>query len=190
MTSRMKSPGLGLAIATFLLAACGDANLLPPATQPTIEDTVTLWALNGTDVAFPSAYDIIGAERVRTDQSGAFDFLFDFRPVSGDTVPVLVPRGAEGLTDDVGILRTTALFDTLRLAPSDGYEFHAPVPVDTGTVVIVRSRLQSCNFGLSYGLYGKLQPLVISRTERWIQFKLRYDPNCGYRGLGPGVPTR
>ena len=127
---------------------------------------------------------------MRTDQSGSFDFLFDLRPVNGDTVPVLVPRGGEGLTADVGIMRTTARFDTLRLAPSDGYEFHAPVRVDTATVMLVRSRLQTCNFGLSYGLYGKLQPLAISRAERWIRFKLRYDPNCGYRGLGPGVPTR
>jgi hypothetical protein len=188
----MQSPGLGLALATFLLAACGDANLLPPATVPTIEDTVTLWALTGTDVAFPSAYDIIAAERVRTDQTGTFDFIFDFRPVGDDSVPVpvLVPRGAEGLTADVGIMRTTARFDTLRLAPIEGYEFHAPVPVDTGTVLFVRSRLQTCNYSLNYGLYGKLQPLAISTSERWIQFKLRYDPNCGYRGLGPGVPTR
>jgi len=193
MLRHLHLPRAGLAAFALLLAACGDTNLLPPATQPTVEDTVTLWAVTGTAIDRPSAYDVIGAAPVRTDMGGTFDFLFDFRLAPGsttDTVPVLVPRGADGMTDDAGLqLVVRARFDTLRVAPTGGYEFNQAVPVDTGSVLFVRSRLQQCNFGLSYGIYGKLQPLFISRTQRWIRFRILYDPNCGYRGLGPGVPT-
>ena len=191
MFSRLDLARAGLALFAATLTACGEVNYLSPASMPTYEDTVTLWAATGTAVELPSAFDLIGVTVVRTDRTNLFDFLFDLRTDStGDTVAFLVPRGALGLSDDAGLQRVAARFDTLYLAPSGGYEFHAEVPVDTGTVLFARSRLQTCNFGLSYGIYAKLQPLVISRRERWMKIRFRLDPNCGYRGLGEGVPGR
>lgn len=190
MFSHKQLPGFGLALALIAaLAACGDPNLLPPATMPVREDTVTLWALTGTPIATASAFDIVRQVEVRTDRSTEFDFAFDFRPDTlGDTIPVLIPRGGLGLGEDAGLLRTTALFDTLRLAPTGGYDYRRAVPVDPEVVVIARSRPQLCNFGLQYPLYAKIQPVIISRTERWMRLRISIDPNCGYRGLGRGIP--
>ena len=189
MLSRVKSPGIGLAfVVAAALAACGDPNLLPPATVVVREDTLTLWALTGTPILRPSAFDILRQASVRTDRTSEFDFVFDLVPDSlGDTVAVLIPRGGFGLSADAGLIRLVANFDTLRLAPVEGYEFRNPVVFDH--VVVARSRLQSCNFGLSYGLYAKLQMIELNRAERWVRFRMNLDPNCGYRGLAPGIPS-
>ena len=191
MLSRMKSPGIGLALVfAAALAACGDPNLLPPATEPIRQDTLVLWALTGTPILRPSAFDILRQTPARTDRTSEFDFAFDFRPDSlGDTVAVLIPRGWFGLSGDAGLLRLAANFDTLRLAPAEGYEFRKPVVFDTEVVVVVRSRPQTCNFGLQYGLYMKLQMIDFNRAEGWVRLRMNLDPNCGYRGLAPGIPS-
>lgn len=191
MFSRLDLARSGLALFAAASTACGDVNYLSPAYSATYEDTVTLWAATGTDVTLPSAFDLISVVSVRTDRSTVFDFLFDLRTDSaGDTVAVLVPRGALGLSDDAGLQVAAARYDALLLAPTGGYEFHGEVPVDTGTALFARSRLQTCNYGLSYGIYAKMQPLVISRRERWMRIKIRLDPNCGYRSLAEGIPDR
>jgi hypothetical protein len=191
MFSRVKSPGIGLALVfAAALAACGDPNLLPPATIPIRQDTLTLWALTGTPILRPSAFDILHQTPARTDRTSEFDFVFDFRSDSvGDTVAVLIPRGGFGLSGDAGLLRLVANYDTLRLAPAEGYEFRKPVAFDPEVVVVARSRLQTCNFGLQYGLYVKLQMIDLNRAERWVRLRMNLDPNCGYRGLAPGIPS-
>lgn len=181
-------PGLALLLAAAL-SACGDANILPPATVPVVVDTLALWAVTGTDVVYPSAFDLLNNQVVRTDRSADFDFVFDFVVDSvGDTVPVLIPRGGVGLTPDGGLQRVGVQWDTLRLAPSDGYEPRLPVRLDLGAVVVARSRMQPCNFGLSAGLYAKLQPLDIDLPNRRMVIRISVDLNCGYRGLEPGIP--
>jgi hypothetical protein len=191
MLSRVKSPVIGLAfVFAAALAACGDPNLLPPATVVVREDTLTLWALTGTPILRPSAFDILHQTPVRTDRTSEFDFVFDLVPDSlGDTVAVLIPRGGFGLSADAGLIRLVANYDTLRLAPVEGYEFRKPVVFDFEVVVVARSRLQSCNFGLSYGLYAKLRMIEVNRAERWVRLRMNLDPNCGYRGLAPGIPS-
>jgi hypothetical protein len=191
MLSRVKSPGIGLAfVFAAALAACGDPNLLPPATVVVQEDTLTLWALTGTPILRPSAFNILNQTPARTDRTSEFDFAFDLVPDSlGDTVAVLIPRGGFGLSADAGLIRLVANYDTLRLAPVEGYEFHKPVVFDFEVVVVARSRLQSCNFDLSYGLYAKLQMIDLNRAERWVRLRMNLDPNCGYRGLAPGIPS-
>jgi len=191
MLSRVKSPVIGLAfVFAAALAACGDPNLLPPATVVVREDTLTLWALTGTPILRPSAFSILNQTPVRTDRTSEFDFVFDLVPDSlGDTVAVLIPRGGFGLSADAGLIRLVANYDTLRLAPVEGYEFRKPVVFDFEVVVVARSRLQSCNFGLSYGLYAKLRMIEVNRAERWVRLRMNLDPNCGYRGLAPGIPS-
>jgi len=193
MRTRKQLPLAGLAIVcAAALAACGDQTLLPPATRSIVDDTVTLWALSGTDVTKASAFDILNQLVARTDRTTELDFAFDFRwdSASRDTVPVLVPRGAMGLSDEAGLIRVRALFDTLLLAPAEGYETHSPVPVDTGWVVFAHSRYKVCDWGIQSGLYAKIKPVAVDRANRAIHLRIAVDPNCGYRGLGPGVPTK
>jgi len=182
--------GLALLAVAATTAACGDANLLPPANVAVAEDTVTLWAVTGTAIALPSAYDVVLTVPARTDRTADFDFVFDFvrDSVTGDTVPALEPRGAMGLSADGGLITVSSTFDALTSAPGSGYNSYSPVYLDTTTVVAVRSRTQTCNFGITSGIFAKVQPLVISRTFRKIILRLVVDPNCGYRGLQLGIP--
>jgi hypothetical protein len=176
--------GLALLLAAAL-SACGDANILPPATVPSHVDTLALWAVTGTDIVHPSAFDLLNDQVVRTDRTASFDFVFD---VVGDTMPVLIPRGGVGLSPDGGLQRAGVQWDTLVVAPRDGYDAQRPVRLALGAVVIARSRTQTCNFGLSAGLYAKLQPLDIDLQNRRMVIRILVDQNCGYRGLETGIP--
>lgn len=188
--SHLHLPRSGLALLlAAALGACGDANILPPATVPAVEDTLALWAVTGTDIIHPSAFDLLNNQVVRTDRSAGFDFVFDFVVDSvGDTVPVLFPRGGVGLSADGGLQLVRVHWDTLLVAPPDGYESQLPVRFDLGSVVVARSRTQTCNFGLSAGLYAKLQPLDIDLPNRRMVIRILVDQNCGYRGLQTGLP--
>lgn len=188
--SHLHLPRSGLALLlAAALGACGNANILPPATVPSHVDTLALWAVTGTDLIHPSAFDLLNNQVVRTDRSANFDFVFDFAVDSvGDTVPVLIPRGGIGLAPDGGLQRVGVQWDTLVVAPPDGYETQKPVHLGLGAVVVARSRTQTCNFGLSAGLYAKIQPLDIDRPNRRVVLRILVDQNCGYRGLQTGLP--
>ena len=184
--SHLHLPRSGLAlILAAALGACGDANILPPATVPSVEDTLALWAATGTDIIRPSAFDLLNNQVVRTDRSVSFDFVFD---VDSTGHAVLIPRGGVGLSPDGGLQRVGVHWDTLVVAPSDGYESQQPVRFDLGAVVVARSRTQTCNFGLSAGLYAKLQPLDVDRPNRRMVIRILIDQNCGYRSLRTGLP--
>jgi hypothetical protein len=181
---------LGLALVFAAATACGDANLLPPAQLGVRDDTVTLWALTGTSIQLPSAYDVVLGTVARTDRTPDFDLAFDFvyDSLKHDTVAAFMPRGALGLSADGGLLQVATRFDSLYAAPGSGYDAYKTVFLDTTTVVVVRSRTQVCNFGISSGYYAKIRPLTISRTYRNIIMRLVTDPNCGYHSLQPGIP--
>lgn len=191
--SRSSNPGR-LRPALFALAlgisACGDPLTLPPATQETVELSFTLYALTNTSVGTPSAYNMATQATVRTDRSIDLDFAVDMvTDTSGDTSVVMLPRGALGFQPDGGVQRATAPFDSIALAPVNGYVEDAPLPVDSGDVVLVASRRQQCNFGINRPRYAKLRVESVNRAQRSIAFKIRIDPNCGYRGLAPGIPS-
>lgn len=181
---------IGLVLGCVTASACGDANLLPPATLAVREDTVTLWAVTGTSLSLPSAWDLVLGFAARTDRTASFDMVFDFiyDSLAHDTVPALLPRGWLGLSADGGLQRMSVAFDSLRAAPSGGYDSYKPVPLDTTTVVAARSRSQTCNFGIYSGIFAKAIPLAISRTDRKLILRMVTDPNCGYHSFQPGVP--
>ncbi len=89
-----------------------------------------------------------------------------------------------------GLQRSTTLFDGLKLAPTSGYIFDKPLTLDTGTVVLVRSRPMQCLFGATVSLYAKLRVLGVDSTARRLDFEILVDQNCGYRGLEPGLPKQ
>ncbi len=200
--SRLPSPArllplaaLGLAAA---LAACGNPYALPPATQNTDQRVVYMYALTGTPVNTASAFNTITGLEVRTDASTDFDIAFDIVPdtsfgiggTTGDSVFAVFPAGALGFAQDPGVQKTTVNYDSLKLAPSSGYIVDKALRLDSGTVVIVASRSQTCNYGLSSHLYAKFRVDAIDWTARKLSLTMLTDPNCGYRGLGPGIPQQ
>ena len=173
----------GLAL---LLVACGDTTNLPAPIFTNVVDTVSLFALRGTDVRLPSAYALDGARSVRMDQTTALDFAFDFDSLG---TPALFPTGAINLGQLSGLQVSTTAFAALTLAPTGGYVFDKPIALDTGTVVLVHSRPVQCSFA-TLALYAKLRVLAVDSTARRLDMEVLVDQNCGYRGLESGFPKQ
>jgi hypothetical protein len=174
----------GLAL---LAAACGDTSGLPAPFFTNVVDTVSLFALRGTAVTQPSAYTLDAAQPVRTDQTTALDFAFDFDSLGA---PALYPTGAINLGQLSGVQPSTTPFNAITLAPTGGFIVDKPIALDTGTVVLVRSRPTTCSFGVTVSLYAKLRVLGVDSTARRLDFEILVDQNCGYRGLEPGLPKQ
>src|SRR6266511_2141651 len=90
-----------LFLLTFALAAaCGAPLGLPRASFENKVVTVSLYALSGTPVSFPSAYSLLFNLPVRPDQTTSFDFAFDLdspgRKQLGPTRAIEVERKIEG----------------------------------------------------------------------------------------------
>jgi hypothetical protein len=177
----------GAALAAGVLSGACSSTLAPPAPSfVNVVDTATLYAATGTPVGTPSAYNIedtVTGARVRTDTTPIFDFLFD---IVGSQAR-LYPPGA--LT---GLARTSALqyassFDGTTTAPGPGWNDSTALKIDSGTVVLVRSRQVSCAIGTVFQ-YAKLQILSIDTVARTTTFQILSDRNCGYRDLTPGYP--
>ncbi len=173
--------GLGL-----LVVACNDTSNLPAPFFTNVVGTVSLFALRGTAITLPSAYSLEGAQPVRTDQTTQLDFAFDFDSLGA---PALFPTGAIHLGLSSGLQRSTTAFDAIKLAPTGGYVFDKPLALDTGTVVLVRSRPTPC-VGTTVSLYAKLRVLGVDSTARSLRFEILVDQNCAYRGLEPGLPKQ
>ncbi len=170
-----------------LLAACGDPFGLPPPRVENQVDTITLFALDGTPLSSPSAYHLETLSVVRTDRSPVFDFAFNVDSLGR---PVLLPTGALRLGEASGIRVMPTPFDSIKVAPGDGYERTKAVVVGTGTLAVVHSRLTPCTFGTTVFLYAKLQVLAFDAAARRIELQILTNANCGYRGLEPGFPVR
>jgi hypothetical protein len=101
------------------------------------------------------------------------------------TVLVKVAAGSP-----VVVLQARASKATAGIAATGGYVFDKPMALDTGTVLLVRSRPTLCLFGASASLYAKLRVLGVDSTARRLDFEILVDQNCGYRGLEPGLPKQ
>jgi hypothetical protein len=181
-------PAVALA-ATVLAFGCGEDPQLPPATIPNRIDTIALFALDGTPVGPPSAYAIETRTAVRTDRSPYFDFVYNVDALGQS---VLLPTAVVQLGRASGIYVTGQSFESLALAPVDPslYVDTLPVPVDSGTVAVIRSRPVTCSFGGTFAYSAKLRVLAVDTTSRGIEFEILTNINCGYRGLQLGTPTQ
>ncbi|MGH7569684.1 MAG: hypothetical protein ACREL9_12095 [Gemmatimonadales bacterium] len=174
-------------IGAALAAACGDPFGLPRAVFEVQAETDTLYALDGTALTLPSAFNLGDAQPIRTDRSTVFDFAFNI-----DTLDqaLLLPTGALGLPRGSGIRVMTVPIDSIKIAPTRGYTDTAAVKVDRGSVVVIRSRPFTCSFGTTAFLYAKLRVLAVHPGERRLAFEIHVNRNCGYRSLEPGLPRR
>ena len=134
--------GLVVAGATITATGCDSPLDVPAATDSNRVDTVTLYALRGTDLLLPSAYDVVGRTVAHTDRLEAFDFAFD---IGDDGTPLLYPRGTLGLPKDPGVLLTTTPFDSVATAPLTGFITDTVQHLSVGTVFVVKSRPNGLN---------------------------------------------
>jgi len=172
-------------------AACGNPFQLQPAAGNFVDTLVSLYALSGTPVSQPSAYSIFARSPVRTDQGRPFDFAFDID--SSGEAKLFVP-GALKLGKVSGFQISALQYDSIKIAPTGGYETDSAIVVHENSVLIAFTSTTPCvsTLGIQSPYYSKLHVLAIDTTStpngRRIDFEILSDLNCGYRGLEEGVP--
>lgn len=181
-----------LAIVTFAIADCHSGTGVPSGPDVNVEDTVSLYALDGTALDLPSGLIVASTPHaVRTDLTADIDFAFNL--VGGKAL--LLPTGAMHLGIGSGIQHQTATFDAITVAPGGFYVDSVADTLQVGTVAVVHSRPLSagsvtvCLTGVGY-FYAKLQVLAIDTLARRIDMRFLADQNCGYKSLTPGNPTQ
>ena len=176
-------------ITLAVFAACGSSTGLPAAVFDNVVDTMSLYALDGTPLTAPSAYDIKANPPValRADAITDYDFVFNI-----DTAghALLLPTGAIGLGKASGIRLEATSFNAITTAATSGYQDSTAVQIDSGSVLVLRSRPTQCSFGAVVYMYAKLEVLKVDRVARRMDFQVLADGNCGYRSLQPGVPKQ
>lgn len=169
------------------MVACSDPYGLAQPTIENVVDTITLGALDSTAVTVPSAYSLSTSAPVRTDLSSNYDFVYNIVDSLG---PVLLPAQLTGVyfpsATNPGLQRTTTPFDSIKIAPSNGYKVDQPFTVDTGDIFLARSLIR-CSNGVPE--YAKLQIIAIDSVAHTLKFQIMVDNNCGYRGLQSGLPA-
>jgi hypothetical protein len=170
-----------------VVAAC-DPNQLAPAQIPNTVDTVTMGALSGAALQYPAAFDITIGQAVRTDQTSAFDFVYN---IDAQGRPVLLPIHAiPGLGNTTGnnpgFIRAAQSFSLVTTAPTDTYLTTDTLVIAANDVLIARSRV-ACYLGVPQ--YAKLRVIDFDTSLKTVRLEVLSDLNCGYKNLQPGIPT-
>ncbi len=170
------------------LLACDSSGGLFPASVPNVVDTVSLYALRGTPLTVPSAFDIVYGQSARTDRGEVFDFAFDIDAAGS---PLILPAGVLGLAPEAGILLSQESFQAIERAPDKDYTADSTFTISTGDVFIGRSRNSSvlCIYLGALPRYGKFHVLALDAQERSVTLEFLVNSNCGFRSLEPGIPT-
>jgi len=176
-------------VAALVVVACSDANSLPKATYNNTVDTVVVYAISRTEVYQPSGYAMTQRSAVRLDNTSSADFGYD-RTSDGRHVllagAMLGHPGGSGV--DPGIQLTTEMFDSIKVALTNGYKTLDTVDVQVGDVLYMRSRIpNTCYLGVP--AYGKLEVLSFDLERRTMTFRVLGNLNCGYKSLEPGLPA-
>lgn len=169
------------------VAACS-ANQLAPATTTNVVDTVTMGALAGAPLQYPSAYDVTVGQAVRTDQTSAWDFIYTIDSLGRHVLLPLHAITGLGVTtgSNPGFIRETQTFAQLTEAPTDTYLTTDTLVIAPGDVLAVRSRV-ACY--LSVPQYAKLHVIDFNDVLKTVRLEVLSDTNCGYKNLQPGIPT-
>lgn len=185
-SARFASAILAATVAAPVLAGCGD-DPFAPQIQPVPEESseATLGDLTESDLEQPSAFDILSARAVRTDQTSAWDFVYVVTSEDGEEFR---PRGVvTGEESRAGIQRVESSFEELTEAPEEGYEQENPVPIEEGSVYAAVSR-RDPQFGqILCRRYVKLEILSVDDADRTVTLRHLANPNCEQRILIPGA---
>lgn len=131
----------------------------------------------------PSAFDAIGENIVRVDQTTQWDFLYK---VEADIAQLVPFSGVADSASQAGLLLSTETFEEVLEAPETGYQTEEPLDIAVGDVVIVKSRRDRTQI-LICNQYLKLEVIEIDAVGGTILFRYLRNPNCGDRVLEPGT---
>lgn len=188
------APALGrLVAAAFLIAAAARCSGIsnPSATYDTVTYNSALYALNGTPVGAATAINTATAATVRADAAYDFDVAFDLdasgTPVVMTQRVVGVPQGSSG--HQVSLLPQAGAFASVVELPSGGWVADSSLTLRVGQVLGVRAGASTCLAFASPYMYSKMMVDSVNIATRQLWVTTVTDPNCGFRGVGPGRPT-
>lgn len=190
MTSRL--PVVLLATAILVgAAACGDPTR-PDAELLVTEDTLTLYALNGSIPAAPVAFSILDGRTRALNSSFGFDVAVDI-DAQGNVLLYPARLVASPLvgTAFVGIQKVGESYAALTRAPrsGDGYKRDSATVLRPGEVAAIEVTSEICQFSVvGVNIYGKFVVDSVRPATREIFGRLTNNPNCGFRSLVPGLP--
>ena len=177
--------------AAIALSACRDPLTLV-ATRDTVTDTLTVYALNGSPLAYPTALITPAHTVVRADADRSFDIAFDIDAAGNALLypfGMIVDPTVERRT--VGIRKMSVQFDSLKRAPTSGFVYDSVTVAPEGTVVVIQAtRIVECQFDYSRIVYSKIVIDDVDAASRRISFRILVDPACGFRDLVPGRPKK
>jgi hypothetical protein len=194
---RLAGPGSLLAAAGIatILGACDDPFRIE-AREANRLDSLIVFAISGTSPALPSAVSTTGFGVLRPTGEFNFDVAFD---VDASGYVVLLPvrlvvpsrlvNGVLVAAPRVGLQKINGTFESLDRAPGGGYRYDSTLVLRPGESAAIEVLNQTyCAFDFSTLVYSKIAIDSVDTANRAIFFRLLNDPNCGFRGLGTGVP--
>lgn len=182
---RRTSIALALAAVTLTSVACGDDPFqidwqLAPA-------RVLLYSLARPELNLPSAYNLNRRRTVQIESPGAtgtWDFAVDTR--EGELV--FITPTVLGIESRAGIAtRPNETFEDIREAPADSaaYVTDEPVPIQVGTLYVVRTGESPGAFGARCVYYGKVRALNLDLVTESVEIEFDTNPVCNDRALVP-----
>lgn len=184
-------------VALPLLAAlgCSSDPYAPKALSFVREDTLRVLALNGTPPEAESAVHLLYGQSTVPDFTEAFDFALD---INADGHVSLVPRSKVVVCSSacqlgIKIIPTDSVaFDKLYDAPKSGYTYDSVTTIPVGATVAFVTKELGCDASniQTYDVYAKMIVDSVHIADRAIFARVVTDPNCGFRGLVPGIIPR
>ena len=150
-------------------------------------DTVLLYSLARPELNLASAFNLDQRRLIRIEapgSTGEWDFAVD---TDGGSLVFLTPVFF-GIDSEARIATFPGMsFDEVRRAPSDtaAYVADDPVPVDLGTVYVMRTNESVGSFGRLCSYYAKLEPLEVSVENGTVLFVYDSNPICNELDLVP-----
>ena len=162
------------------LAACGaDPFAFNWSDAP---DTAVVYSLARPELNLPSAYNFFAGAALPVENpsaTGNWDMALDTR--GGELV--ILPPGALGVSSRARIAALAGLdLDDVLEAPTDSmvYSVSNPVPVELGTIYVIRTGQRAGSFGTRCVYYAKMEPLTLDVANGTMT-----NPVCNDRSLVP-----
>lgn len=179
-----------LAFATLLLVGCDedDPFAIPWEAEP-LESVIYTLDREPEGVVRPNGFNLLERSGVAIEDPaalGQWDFALE-RTQGGDGLVLLPPR-VLGVVSRAAIVAIPGVgYDDVRTAPADTllYTTDAPVPVEIGSVYVIRTHEQPGFLGQFCSFYGKIAPLEIDLVQGTLRFLHDVNPDCSSRSLIP-----
>lgn len=173
---------------TAVIAACGD-DRFGPVNWSDVPDTLQIYSVSRPELlGMRSAVDAVFPPAVTVPvESGA---SWDFALAEQGGQFVMLPRSATENTDTTAAIATIGeevTLDEVTEAPPNSEFVTQPVPIETGTVYVLRTRRVVCNqfTSLSGPRFGKLKAIAVDAEEGTYEFAVVVNPRCNDRDLVP-----